>query len=162
MDCGGKLETHYKGSDYDDNLTPYYQCLDCKEPYYNNPTVGVAVIHMRDGRILLGKRKSSYRDNLWCIPRGHLDTFEPVMDGAKREFYEETSLNAYGLELFDVSSNLNNIVVIYYLAKSVTGDLEANDDLSEVKYYALDDLPNMAFLSDVMIINKLKSEWHGR
>lgn len=84
---------------------------------------------MRDGHILLGKRKSSYRDNLWCIPCGHLDTLEPVMDGAKRELYS-----------------------VYYIAKSVTGNLEANDDLSEVKYYALDDLPNMA----------LKSEWHER
>jgi len=158
--CGGVLKKKFQHPN--GQMSPYYQCVDCYQKNYNNPTVGVAVIYIRSGRILLGKRKSSYRDNLWCIPCGHLDAFEPVIDGAKREFKEETSLVAHDLDLYAANTNPNNTVVIYYKAQSVTGTLQANDDLSEVGYFRLDGLPNMAFASDLTIINQLKSEQYGR
>lgn len=156
--CGGKLEEFF--IEPDDKLAPYHQCTVCLENYYNNPTVGVAVIHLINDKkkILLGKRKSSYRANLWCIPCGHLDAYEPVADGAKRELLEETSLIAHDLKLFEVSTNPNNTVGVYFIATNVSGRLQASDDLSEVAYFDMDELPNMAFVSDLTIINKLKAQ----
>lgn len=152
--CGGKLEMNHKTPEKYKH--PYYECLLCQEKYFNNPTVGVAVIHMKDNKILLGKRNGSYKTDKWCIPCGHLDTEEPVIEGAKREFREETSLHANELSLFQVRTNPNNTVGIYYIANTISGTLKANDDLSEVDYFDLDFLPDMAFKSDIKIIKQLK------
>jgi 8-oxo-dGTP pyrophosphatase MutT (NUDIX family) len=53
-------------------------------------TVDVHVILERDGNILLCLRQGTgYRDGWYCLPSGHLDTGETVLDCAVREAREE-------------------------------------------------------------------------
>jgi 8-oxo-dGTP diphosphatase len=54
------------------------------------PKVGVAVIVVKDTRILLGKRVNSHGSGTWQFPGGHLEFGEPIEDCAKRELFEET------------------------------------------------------------------------
>jgi 8-oxo-dGTP diphosphatase len=37
------------------------------------PLIGVAVIVMKDDRVLLGKRKNSHGADTWAFPGGHLE-----------------------------------------------------------------------------------------
>lgn len=138
----------------------FSQCTnsECLKKYYNNPIVGVSVVYMEGGKILLGKRGGSHKTGEWCIPCGYLEN-EDIKEGAIREFQEETSLIAKELQLLDVLSNWENpqpIVSVYYEATSVEGVMRAQDDLVEVRFFSLNELPEMAFEVDGTIIKKIK------
>jgi 8-oxo-dGTP diphosphatase len=54
--------------------------------------VGVGVIIERDGKILLGLRKSQHAENTWAFPGGHLEFGETPEQCAIREVREEVGV----------------------------------------------------------------------
>lgn len=46
------------------------------------PQVGVGVLILRDGKVLLGRRKGSHGAGCWSAPGGHLEFGEVVEDCA--------------------------------------------------------------------------------
>jgi 8-oxo-dGTP diphosphatase len=62
------------------------QCLGCGWIQYRNPSVGVAVVLIEEGKLLIGCRRSGG----WCIPCGHVEYDENVEGAAVREMAEET------------------------------------------------------------------------
>ena len=75
----------------------------------NRVQVGLGIIVVKDGKVLLGKRKSAHGKGTWCFPGGHLEFSESWEDCAKRETKEETgqfpvkikSFNKKGKYLYD-------------------------------------------------------------
>jgi 8-oxo-dGTP diphosphatase len=61
------------------------------------PLIGVAVIVIKDDRVLLGKRKNSHGADTWAFPGGHLEFNESIADCAAREVFEETGLSIKNL-----------------------------------------------------------------
>jgi 8-oxo-dGTP diphosphatase len=49
------------------------------------PRVGVGVIVVKNGLVLIGKRKGSHGEGQWAWPGGHLEYMESFLDCAKRE-----------------------------------------------------------------------------
>lgn len=150
--CGGKLATN----DAAEINKP--KCVDCGFVFYQNPIVGVAAIVLLEGKVLLGKRNSSYSGK-WCIPCGYVEWDEDVYEAVTREFYEETGLGIKTKEVFKVLSNFHNpeqhTVGIWFLAEVVAGGLVAGDDLDEVRYFHYKDIPSLAFPTDVVVIDNL-------
>lgn len=70
------------------------------------PRVGVGVVVIRDGMVLMGRRKSPLGMGTWAFPGGHLEFGETVGGCAVRELEEETGLKATICELGGWSSSL--------------------------------------------------------
>jgi 8-oxo-dGTP diphosphatase len=61
------------------------------------PLIGIAVIVIKEDRVLLGKRKNAHGSGTWAFPGGHLEFNESIMDCARREVSEETGIRIKNL-----------------------------------------------------------------
>jgi 8-oxo-dGTP diphosphatase len=105
---------------------------------------------IREGKLLLVKRGIEPFKGFWALPGGHLNEDESVEEALVREAHEETGLQVEPLEIVGVYSKpgrdpRGHTVTIAYLCKLVGGSLEAGDDASEVNWFPLDSLPDLAF-----------------
>lgn len=128
--------------------------------HFRNPAVGVAGVVIENGRLLLVKRgPGASRSGLWCIPCGYLDYGEEVRTGAAREVVEETGLEVDIGRVMWIASNDHDpaklTVGIWFEATVVGGELQAGDDAVEAGFFALDDLPDLAFETDAALIRSL-------
>ena len=135
-------------------------CPGCGFVHYKNPTAGVAVIIIRDGKLLLIKRRGSY-DGMWCIPCGHVEWDEDIRLCARRELKEETGLDVELGPVFDVHSNFHDpdhqTIGVWFMGKYTGGELQPGSDAREAEFFPIDALPEeMAFPTDLLICEKLK------
>lgn len=116
--------------------------------------VGVAVVIIRDGKILLGERIGSHGANTWATPGGHLEMGEEIAACAIRETLEETGLKVSDVSQLGFSNDVFNplnkhYVTLYVVANDVEGEpkiMEPNKCLGW-QWFALDELPKPLFLS---------------
>ena len=154
--CGNPLGT------IENDAVKRWYCSTCGRKHYRNPTVGVAGVLFEKGRLLLVKRGDgvSY-EKQWCIPCGHVEWGEDVREACRREFLEETGIEAAVEAVFAVHSNFHDpqhlTVGIWFRMKRIGGKLEAGSDASDVRFFPLDRIPEkMAFPTDLLVIEKLK------
>ena len=119
----------------------------------NRPLVGVAVIVIRDGQVLLGKRKSAHGAGTWALPGGHLEFFETVADCAKREVAEETGLRIGAIRHFAFTDDRfakeeKHYVTLFVTAEHKTGEavVREPEKCEAWKWFFWDDLPQPRFL----------------
>ncbi len=81
------------------------------------------------------------------IPGGRIHAFERIADAAARELHEETGLEVEVGEPFKVYEIVNppseHRIVIYSWARVVRGTPKASDDLSEVRFFSVDELTHI-------------------
>lgn len=109
-----------------------------------------AMIFDEQGRILLFKH--TYRKFEWGIPAGGLEYNEQPADAIVREFFEETGmkLQVERMLLAESSKEDRNISLIY-LCKIAGGTFKESHEISEMKYFEVDDLPRMLFAEKNLI-----------
>lgn len=93
----------------------------------NRPLIGVAVIVVRNGRVLLGKRKNAHGAGCWQFPGGHLEYGESVQSCARRELFEETGLTLTASRLGPFTNDLFEIekkhyVTLFVIAERTVGN----------------------------------------
>jgi len=101
-----------------------------------------------DGGIVLVKRKCEPFIDHWCLPGGFIENTEHPEDSAIREVLEETGLTVELHKLLSASSPGHgiNVIILFYLAKSASGELVPGDDASDVRVFLQHELPdNIAF-----------------
>lgn len=109
------------------------------------PRVGSALL-VRDeaNRILLGKRNKDPHRGSWVIPGGKIEAFESIVEAAVRELREETGLEVEVQGQFRVYEIINppeeHRLVIYSWGRVTEGTLQASDDLSEIRFFSLEEL----------------------
>jgi len=58
------------------------------------PLVGVSAVVVRDGRLVVGRRRGSHGAGTWAFPGGKIEPGEHPRDVVARELEEETGLRA--------------------------------------------------------------------
>lgn len=125
---------------------------------YKTFYIGVNVLVVRDGKLLLGKRKNISGDGTWGLPGGHLEVEEGMRTAAERELMEETGLRA---ESFDFSNIVRDMdtshryIQIGFVAQGVSGEVSLNepDRCAEWRWFPLGELPKDQFPPHIKQIN---------
>ncbi len=98
----------------------------------------VSLVVLFDGdKVLVGKKPSGF----W-IPGGHANSGESSKDAAVRELKEETNLDLSNLKLF-YSKITEDKIVDVYVCNEFSGEAKADDDLEEVQWFSVNELPEM-------------------
>jgi len=106
-------------------------------------SVSVASVIIDDrGRALLIKRRDNQR---WEPPGGVLELGETITEGLCREALEETGLSVEPVALTGVYKNMSRgIVALVFRCKATGGKLTVNDEVTDFKWAAPDEIKNMA------------------
>ncbi|MBN1755844.1 NUDIX hydrolase [bacterium] len=142
--CGGLLSL----GNIDDRERLF--CRSCGAVIYENPVPAVALIYITDdNRILLAKRNVEPEKGKWCLPGGFIENDEAPEEAALREFKEETGLDATLSSLIGVRIQdgkiYKRVLIIVFLVNEIHGFLKSGDDVDEVRFFPLDQLPEIPF-----------------
>lgn len=132
------------------------------ELYVNKkPLIGVGVIVVKDGKVLLGKRKGAHGVGDWAFAGGHLELKESVEACAKRELEEETGLKALSLRLGpwteNVMENDKHYITLFVFVDHFVGEpkLLEPHKCEGWEWFAWDELPAPLFLPIQSLITKV-------
>jgi ADP-ribose pyrophosphatase YjhB (NUDIX family) len=117
----------------------------------------VGAIIIKDDRVVLVKRAHPPIQGQWSIPGGVLEVGELVRQAAIREAREETGLIVEPGELLGVYDRIlrndeqrvqYHYVLVDFLCRPVGGELRADSDAAEVRWFARDELPALQLAED--------------
>jgi 8-oxo-dGTP diphosphatase len=123
-------------------------------------TTDIVIFTLREEqlKLLLIKRGGAPYKGRWAFPGGFVEMDEDLETGARRELEEETGLTGVYLEQLYTFGDPNRdprervITVVYYaLVPTDHVELIAADDADEADWFALDDLPKLAFDHDEIL-----------
>jgi 8-oxo-dGTP diphosphatase len=117
------------------------------------PKVGVGVIVVKDGKVLLGKRKNAHGEGAWSFPGGHLEFKETWEACARREVMEETNLQIKNLRFGTATNDIfekekKHYVTLIMLSDYESGDLKVlePDKCESWEWFSWDNLPQPFFI----------------
>lgn len=108
--------------------------------YPSRPIVGVGAVIVRNGQVVLVKRRFEPLAGQWSLPGGTLELGETLEEGVAREMREETGLEVEVgpvIEVFDriMTDDARRIryhfVLVDYLCWPLSGELRAGSDVDE-------------------------------
>ena len=119
--------------------------------------------------VLLIQRKNEPFKNMWAFPGGFVEMDEDLIDAAKRELKEETSLTGINLQQLQTFGKPGRdprgrqiTIVFFGIVKSKT-KIKAGDDASAAKWYKIENLAKLAFDHNEILqiaIDRLKQTDH--
>lgn len=101
-----------------------------------------AVIFDNENRVMLVKL-TYQRKHPWGLPGGGLNYGESPEEAVIREVWEETSLKVAIEEFLFVKTWIPDRVGMYYLCNIKDGEFQPSDEVSEIGYFSLDNLPDV-------------------
>ena len=141
-----------------------------KREYPESPLVGVGAViidsdpdsdsQSRNGiepRVLLIRRGQAPLLGEWSLPGGVLECGETLRDAAVREAQEETGLVVEIVDMLGVYERVipgdegrvrYHYVLIDFLCRPLSGDLEAASDAAEVRWFTREELPALKLADD--------------
>lgn len=140
-----------------------WSCPDCDFVWYDNPVPACGGVILKDGKVLLVKRKYEPRKGGWTLPAGFVENDEGPETCAKRELEEETGLKVKVKDLFGVyeagDDPRTKVVLILYNVDVLGGELKPGDDASDIGFFSREKLPaNIAFKAHRRALSKLFSK----
>lgn len=101
----------------------------------------------KNGKFLLVQENQKICKGKWNIPAGGLDEKESLMDGAKREIFEETGCKVEITGVLEISNEILegvNVVVFIFNTKILNENIKADGkEISNVKWFTYEEILNM-------------------
>jgi ADP-ribose pyrophosphatase YjhB (NUDIX family) len=125
-------------------------CGSCGSRYYAQPAPAVSgIVVDRDGRLLLARRAFEPDEGLWDTPGGFLEEGEDPLTALRRELREETGLEvepgsflgAY-MDTYGEGPEAGSVLNLAWEASVLSGEMRAADDVSELRWFPPEDLPD--------------------
>jgi 8-oxo-dGTP diphosphatase len=117
-----------------------------------------ALVFDEQGRILLFKH--TYRKLAWGIPVGGLEYGEQPEQGVIREFFEESGITIKVERLLQAdSSKYDRHISLIYLCKIINGEFKESHEVSEMRYFDIENLPRMMFDEKDLIRSVHQTLW---
>ncbi|MCL5433202.1 MAG: NUDIX hydrolase [Patescibacteria group bacterium] len=121
---------------------------DSKKTVFLRHVVVDMLVLNKNNQILLVKRAPRLtRGNKYTVPGGYLNRDENLVEGALREFKEETGFDGRILHLFMINDNPNRRkedrqnVCFVFIAEVISGEKKLNDEVTEIKWFDLENIP---------------------
>lgn len=122
--------------------------LFCNETGYQTPKLDTRAAIFEDGRILLVREN----DGRWSLPGGWVDVNVSVGENAVKEVREEAGLEVTADRVIAVQDRAKHnlpvyaygVCKIFVLCTKVRGAFQANIETTESRYFAEDELPQLA------------------
>ncbi|HSI98248.1 MAG TPA: NUDIX domain-containing protein [Gaiellaceae bacterium] len=145
------------------------ECASCGFVQYASslPATSALVVD-EDGRVLLARRAHEPDAGLWDTPGGFLEEGEEPVDGLRRELLEETGLTiAVGdfvglfVDVYGDGTDAAAVLNLVWEATVESGEESPEDDVSELRWFPLDELPSDAELAFRWVGRALR-EWAAK
>ncbi len=159
--CADKLATRIP----ENEIIERQVCGKCGFVFYDNPKPACGVVIVDDNqRILLAKRKYPPAVGKWTLPAGFMEIGEGPDECAIRETLEETGLHIKLNGVFNAYKGGDDprhaVVLIVYLAEVISGEIKPGDDVSEVEYFDINNIPvRIAFSSNEEAIAEYRARF---
>ena len=122
--------------------------LFCNETGYQTPKLDTRAAIFEDGKILLVREN----DGRWSLPGGWVDVNVSVGENAVKEVREEAGLEVTADRVIAVQDRAKHnlpvyaygVCKIFVLCTKVRGAFQANIETTESRYFAEDELPELA------------------
>ena len=120
----------------------------------DRPKVGIGVAIIKDGKVLLGKRKGgAHGDGSWCYPGGHLEFGETWEECAKRETMEEAGIKIKNIRFGSVTNDIfptesKHYITIAMIAEYDSGEIKEieSEKIGGWDWFDWNNLPNPLFV----------------
>lgn len=117
------------------------------------PKIGVGVIVVKNGKVLMQKRRNAHGDGTWSFPGGHLEWGESPEECAFRETREEFGVEIDGARPVAFTNDVfadedRHYVTLFVQAKPGSGEpkIMEPDKTAEIGWFAWDGMPRPLFL----------------
>lgn len=146
---------------YDDET--HGKCPSCSQIWYKSPPPACIGICYKNDKLLLVKRAVDPDKGKWDFPGGFIKEMENGEDAIKREVEEELGIEPVSATLIAAWPN-PRYVYIHRVLKPLdlifdlhfdSYDFKPTDDVAEIDWYDLDDLPELATKHVANVIEEL-------
>jgi 8-oxo-dGTP diphosphatase len=125
------------------------------------PRVGVAAIVVKNGRVLLIKRKNVHGSGSWSTPGGHLEFGETPEQCAIRETEEEVGIQIADVRFIAATNDIfqekgKHYITLWMAGTYLTGEarIAADYEIADFGWFEWENLPVPLFLPFENLVNQ--------
>jgi 8-oxo-dGTP diphosphatase len=123
-------------------------CPGCGFIQYLNPPLAATILLPREDRVLMARRTIEPRRGYWTLPGGYVELGESAEEAAVREAKEEVGVDVRVERLLGLHSGAPSAVAVaLFIGSIVLGEPEPLHEVDQIGFFAVHDLPEIAFWS---------------